>query len=97
MDVKDQAYNRFNSEGKLIQVEYGLEAAHSGYQIVSLVSIDGIVSVSKKLPKQALCVDEHNSIHKIADNIHMNITGLSADKDHVLNGSKLLAGRKSQI
>jgi 20S proteasome alpha/beta subunit len=54
MNVREQAYNKFNSEDKLLQVEYGLEAVNSGYQIVSLLSEDSIVNVSKKLPKQPL-------------------------------------------
>lgn len=94
MNIKEQAYNKFNSEGKLLQVEYGLEAANSGYQIVSVLSTDSIVNVSKKLPKQPLSAEEHNSIHRIADNIYMNITGLPADIDHIVNRVKILAAAK---
>lgn len=94
MDLNEQIYNVFNGEGKLLQVEYGLEAVYSSYQIVSVVSNSEVVFVSKKVPHPPLRAESHTSIHKIADNLYLNITGLPADIDHVVDKCRDLAASK---
>lgn len=91
MDTKEQAYTIFNSEGKLLQVEYGLEAVYSSYQTVTLNAGTAVICVSKKVPVPKLCVDKHTSIFQISENVYMNITGLPADIDYVVNRSRILA------
>lgn len=95
MDVKEQAYMIFNGDGKLTQVEYGLEAVYSSYQTVTAVADSAVVCVSKKVPIPILSTDKHTSIFKIAENIYMNITGLPADIDYVVNRSRTLAASLS--
>lgn len=91
MSISEQIYNIFNSEGKLVQLEHGLEALYSGYPIVSVLSESEIIFVSKKIPQLPLQAEPHNSIHKIADGLYINITGLPADIDYILDRCKTLA------
>lgn len=94
MDLNEQIYNIFNGDGKLLQVEYGLEAVYSSYQIVSVMSSSEIVFVSKKVPQPSLKAESHTSIFKIADNLYLNITGLPADIDYVVSKCRDLAASK---
>lgn len=94
MDLNEQIYNVFNSEGKLLQIEYGLEAVYSSYQMVSVMSCSDIVFISKKIPQSSLRAESHTSIYKIADNLYLNITGLPADIDYVVGKCRDLAASK---
>ena len=94
MNVRDQTYNIFNGDGKLIQVEYGLEAVYNSYQAVSVMCDSAIVNVSKKVPKPALKIEEHTSLYKISDNIYLNITGMPADVAYIVSRSRTLASSK---
>lgn len=91
MRLDEQIYNIFNDDGRLIQLEYGLEALQSGYQIVSVLSDTEIVFVSKKTPQLPLQAESHNSIFQIAKGLYVNITGVPVDIDYVLDRAKTLA------
>lgn len=97
MDLNEQIYNAFNSDGKLLQLEYGLEAVYSSYQIVSVVSNSEVIFVSKKVPQPSLKAESHTSIFKIADNLYLNITGLPADIDYVVDKCRDLAASKEYL
>lgn len=91
MGLEEQIYNVFSDDGRLIQLEYGLEALHSSYQIVSVLADSEIVFVSKKVPQQPLQAEPHNSIFKIGNGLYVNITGLPADIDYVVDRARTLA------
>lgn len=91
MGLYEQVYNIFDDDGKLLQLEYGLEALYNSYQIVSVTSQNEIIYVSKKLPQQMLQAESHNSIHKIGEGLYVNITGAPADVDYILDRCKTLA------
>ncbi|KAI5149348.1 hypothetical protein ENBRE01_0853 [Enteropsectra breve] len=91
MDIREQIYNVFNSDGKLVQVEYALEAVANCTQILTLKSREGIIAISKKINKPIHCVENYTTIHKIADNIYMNITGLPADVCYIIRKARDLA------
>lgn len=91
MSVNEQIYNIFDGEGKLKQLEYGLEAVYSSYQIIAVMSEQEIVFVSKKIPQQPLKAESHNSIFKLSDGLYMNLTGLPADIDYIVSSSITLA------
>jgi len=88
---EEEVYNIFNAEGRLLQLEYGLEAVNSAYQTVTLLSKDAIIAISKKAIIPQLCVDEHRSIFKISQGIYMNITGQPADIAYVVDKAITLA------
>ncbi len=91
MDINKQIYNIFNDDGKLIQLEYGLEALYSSYQIISIVSNSEIVFISKKVPQLPLQADPHNSVYKIGNGLYINISGIPADIDHIVDRCRSLA------
>ncbi len=91
MDQREQFYKIFNSEGRLLQVEYGLEAVNGSYQINTLCSTEGVICISKKIPVPKLCVETPTSVYKITDNIYMHITGLPADIDYVVRSAREIA------
>lgn len=91
MGLSERIYNMFNGEGRLLQLEYGLEALYSSYQIVSIISNAEIVFISKKVPQQPLQEEAHNSIYEIGKGLYINITGLPADVDYVLDRCRTLA------
>lgn len=91
MGINEQVYNIFNDEGRLLQLEYGLEALYSSYQAVSVISDSEVIFVSKKVPQQPLQAESHNSIYKIGNGLYVNITGLPADVDYIVDRSRTLA------
>ncbi|KAI5169115.1 20S proteasome subunit alpha 1 [Pancytospora epiphaga] len=91
MGIREQAYVVFNKEGKLLQVEYGLEAVYNSYQIVTIITGDAIVCLSKKLPIPKLSAETHTSIYKITDSIYMNITGRAPDVAYTVERARTLA------
>lgn len=91
MGVTEQIYNIFDGEGKLKQLEYGLEAVYSSYQIIAVLNNEEIVLISKKIPQLPLQAESHNSIFKLCDGLYMNITGLPADIDYIVDSSISLA------
>ena len=90
-NIFEHIHHIFNSDGRLLQVEYGLEAVNSSYPIVTLKGAGIIAFASKKLSTPHLCLDAHSSIHKIADGIFVNITGRTADIDYVVGRFRELA------
>lgn len=91
MGIYEQVYNIFDDNGKLLQLEYGLEALYHSYQIISVKSESEIVFVSKRVPQQPLKAEIHNSIYKIGDGLYANITGTPADVDYIVDRCRTLA------
>lgn len=85
MNLNDEIYNVFNSEGRLKQVEYALENVYGSYQIISLVFDSGIIALSKKVPQPSLKEESHSSLFKIGQNLYINITGNAADVTFIVN------------
>lgn len=94
MSITEEVYNVFNSEGRLLQVEYALERIYNSHQIVSLVCNDGIIFISKRIPQPPLKDENHTSIHKIGDNLYVNITGSISDIDFVVDKCKIINSSK---
>lgn len=94
MGLSEQIYNVFNQEGRLLQTEYALEAVNREYQVISLISEDEIIAISKKIPQPVLKNECHSSIYKIGDNMYLNITGAPADIDYVVDKCKNLCSEK---
>lgn len=94
MSITSQVYNVFNSEGRLLQVEYALEKIYSSHQIVSLVSNNEIIFISKRIPQPSLSDEIHSSIHKIGENLYVNITGSPSDIFFVIDKCKIINSTK---
>lgn len=91
MGIREEVYNIFDSEGRLLQVEYGLEAVNSSYPIVTLKGKDSIACVSKKLSHAQLSLEKHTSIFEVSEGLYINITGRDADIDYVVSKIRKLA------
>ncbi|KAI4290910.1 20S proteasome subunit alpha 1 [Pancytospora philotis] len=91
MDFDEQVYAIFNSEGRILQVEYGLEAVYSSYQTVTINAGDAVIAISKRLPTPKLCAEKHSSVYRISSNVYMNITGLPSDVCYVVRRARELA------
>lgn len=82
MSKTDEYYNIFNPEGKLLQIEYCLEALHQCRPFVVLSSPTKIVAVSKKPPTNKLSPPSKTTF-KINSSVYATITGLPGDIDQI--------------
>ncbi|CAD25774.1 PROTEASOME ALPHA SUBUNIT C6 [Encephalitozoon cuniculi GB-M1] len=95
MTTQEEVSNIFNSDGKLLQIEYGLEAVNNGLPVVTAKSKDMIVCVSKKIPQDKLEESEATSFHRVSEKCYVAITGLPGDTDYVVKRIKMVANRKA--
>ncbi|KAF9764807.1 Proteasome subunit alpha type-7 [Nosema granulosis] len=79
MSNQELAYKIFNKDGKIIQVEYGLEALNNSLPLVVLKNRDMIVCAAKKGITSKLEDETHSCIKQIYDNLYTAFSGLNAD------------------
>lgn len=84
-------YNIFSPEGKLLQVEYALEALSSSNPVVVARNGRTLVCASKKLYSSKLMDEVPKSIFKVSSKIYALITGIEGDVDQVFLYSGSLA------
>jgi 20S proteasome subunit alpha 2 len=78
--MTDFALTTFSSKGKLLQIEYALNAVAKGDTAIGIKAKNGVVLVVEK--KQSSILIEESSIHKISlltDNIAATYAGLGPD------------------
>lgn len=83
MSNKELYYKIFNSDGKIMQVEYGLEALNNSRPLVVLKNNNLIVCVAKKGITGKLDDEVHTCVERIHDNVFSAFTGLPADISYV--------------
>ncbi len=88
----DRAITIFSPEGRLLQVEYAVEAVRKGFTTIGIRCVDGVVLVAerRKMPK---LLDEKTleKIWKIDDHIGMAYAGLSPDARVLMEEARRLA------
>lgn len=84
-------YNIFSPEGKLLQIEYALEAVNNSNPVVIARNKDILVCASKKLYCSKLMDEEPKSTFKVSPRVHALLTGLEGDVDQVFLYSSSLA------
>ncbi|EQB60148.1 prosalpha6 [Vairimorpha apis BRL 01] len=88
MSVNYEIYNIFNNDGKILQVEYGLEAVNNSIPLVIVKNNNIIVCAAKKMNFE----DEiYSSFQPIYTNVYSAFTGRWADVHFVNKQSKDLA------
>lgn len=88
MSAKYEIYNIFNNDGKILQVEYGLEALNNSLPLVILKNNNVIVCAAKKMNFE----DEiYSSFQPIYTNVYSAFTGRFADVHFVNKQAKDLA------
>jgi 20S proteasome subunit alpha 1 len=95
MATKEQVFHMFNDEGKLLQVEYGLEAVANSLPLVVVKSRDTVVCASKKRIQDKLEDEGTTSFHRVSSRCYMAATGLSADVDYVVVRAKEVSSKKA--
>lgn len=95
MTTYEEISNIFNSEGKLLQIEYGLEAVNNSLPVVTMKSRDTIVCVSKKIVQDKLEDEAATSFYRISEKCYMAITGLLGDLDYIVKRAKMVANKKT--
>lgn len=78
--MTDFALTTFSSKGKLLQIEYALNAVAKGDTAIGIKAKNGVVLVVEK--KQSSILIEESSVQKIAlmtDNIAATYAGLGPD------------------
>ncbi|ADM12375.1 proteasome alpha subunit C6 [Encephalitozoon intestinalis ATCC 50506] len=95
MTTQEEISNIFNSDGKLLQIEYGLEAVNNSLPIVTAKSKSMIVCASKKIPRDKLEESESSSFFRVSGKCYVGITGLSGDVDYVIKRIKMVANQKT--
>lgn len=83
MSNNELYYKMFNADGKIIQVEYGLEALNNSLPLVVLKNKEMIVCAAKKGISSKLEDETHSCILQIYDNLYTAFTGLNADISYV--------------
>ncbi|AFM99148.1 20S proteasome subunit alpha [Encephalitozoon hellem ATCC 50504] len=95
MTTQEEISNIFNSDGKLLQIEYGLEAVNNALPVVTVKSKSMIVCASKKAPRDKLEESDSTSFYKVSEKCYVAITGLPGDIDYVVKRIKMVANRKT--
>ncbi|AFN83858.1 proteasome alpha subunit C6 [Encephalitozoon romaleae SJ-2008] len=95
MTTQEEISNIFNSDGKLLQIEYGLEAVNNALPIVTVKSRDMVVCASKKVPQGKLEESSPTSFYRVSEKCYVGITGLPGDIDYVIKRIKMVANRKT--
>lgn len=87
-------YNIFSPEGKLLQVEYALEAVSNSNPVVITRNKNIIVCAAKKLYTSKLMDEEPKSIFRVSSKVYALITGIAGDVDQVILYSKSIGSDK---
>lgn len=87
-------YNIFSSEGRLLQVEYALEAVNNSNPVVIARNSHVIVCAAKKLYTSKLMDEEPKSVFKVATRVYALVTGLEGDVDQVVLHSGSLGSQE---
>lgn len=87
-------YNIFSPEGKLLQVEYALEAVGNSNPVVIARNKNTVVCAAKKLYASKLMDEEPKSIFKVSSKVYALVTGLSGDVDQIVLYSRSLGSDK---
>ncbi|EOB13022.1 Proteasome subunit alpha type7-like protein [Nosema bombycis CQ1] len=95
MSNNELYYKVFNSDGKIIQVEYGLEAVNNSLPIVILKNKNTIVCAAKKGITSKLDDEIHSCISQIYDNLYSAFTGFPADINYINMVSLNIASSQS--
>lgn len=88
MKGKYNVYHIFDTDGKLLQVEYALEAVNNSTPFIVTKNKDIIVCANKRLYSSKLMDEELMCIQKISNNVYMALTGYPADLNQVLANVK---------
>ncbi|WUR04161.1 proteasome subunit PSA1 (PSA1) [Vairimorpha necatrix] len=91
MSIKDEIYNIFNADGKILQIEYGLEAVNKSLPLVVLKNKNMIVCAAKKNQGHLLEDEVQTSFQPIYPNLYSAFTGNWADVFYVNSKAKDLA------
>lgn len=95
MTTQEEVSNIFNSDGKLLQIEYGLEAVNNSLPVVT-VKAGGIIACASKKALQGKLEDEClTSFHRVSEKCYAGITGLPGDVEYVVKRMKMTANRKT--
>lgn len=95
MTANEEVSNMFNSEGKLLQIEFGLEAVNSSLPVVTMKSKTTIVCASRKIVQDKLEDENATNFHRLSEKCYVAITGLLGDLDYAVRRLKVVANKKT--
>lgn len=95
MTTYEEVSNIFNGDGKLLQIEYGLEAVNSSLPVVSIKNKNTIVCVSKRVTQDKLEDEVVTNFHKVSEKCYVALSGLLGDLDYVRKRIKMVANKKT--
>ncbi|KAF5141180.1 hypothetical protein G9O61_00g004960 [Vairimorpha ceranae] len=95
MSLREDVYNIFNTDGKILQIEYGLEAVNKSLPLVVLKNKNTIVCAAKKNQGDLLEDEVQTSFQPIYSNIYSAFTGNWPDVYTVNSKCKDLAYKAS--
>lgn len=94
MDIDNEIYYIFNKEGKILQVEYALEALNCSTPVVIGRNKNSIVCVTKKIFKSLLLDEQPTNLFKISNSVYALCTGLPFDIDKIIFDCKTLCFKR---
>lgn len=95
MEGREEIYNIFNKDGKILQIEYGLEAVNNSLPLVVLKNKNMIVCAAKKNPGDILEDEVHTSFQPIYTDIYSAFSGRWPDVFYVNSKSKEISYAES--
>ncbi|EAX97349.1 Family T1, proteasome alpha subunit, threonine peptidase [Trichomonas vaginalis G3] len=76
----DRNVNTFSPDGRLLQVEYAIEAVKLGSSAVAILCPEGVIfAVEKRLSSQLLIASSVEKVYAIDDHVGVVMAGLAAD------------------
>lgn len=88
MENGDPKTNTFNSEGKILQIQYAIENVNKAGTIVGITCLDGIVlfGINKGIKQK-----NRQKIYKLDDSIYCSVCGLVSDAQQIINYGRIKA------
>ncbi|KAM0672898.1 subunit alpha of 20S proteasome [Ordospora colligata] len=95
MTTQEEISNVFNSEGKLLQIEYGLEAVNHSLPVITVRSRDMIVCAAKRIMQDKLEDECLSSFARVSERCFVAITGLPGDVEYIVQRIKMIANKET--
>ncbi|KAH9411491.1 proteasome [Ordospora pajunii] len=95
MTTQEEISNVFNSEGKIPQIKYGLEAVNHSLPVVTVRSKDMIVCAAKRIIQDKLEDECLSNFERVSERCFVSITGLPGDVEYIVQRMKMIANRET--
>lgn len=88
----DSKTTTFTPDGRLMQVEYAIEAINKAGSSVGLITSEGIVLATQRMETSALLEDNRQSekIYTIDQHLYVVVSGMTADANYLIDYARYI-------